>query len=297
MGRLILFIGKWSCRSIGLAKSETMRKVLIAFDGVHYSEGAFEWAKALNEREKILLAGVFLPQVSYANLWSYADGAGAPLFVPVLDDEEAELIEENVARFEQACQRNDIEFRVRTDFEDLALPELKKESRFADLMIIGENKFYEDREEGKLNRHLKESLHTLECPVVIVPEIFQFPKVNILAYDGTESSVYAIKQFVYLLPELTSLPTMLTYATADEHDKIPYEAYIEELVARHFPDLTVSKLDLDARRLYATWVKDEKSGILVSGAFGRSFMSRMFRKSFVTEILEDRLMPVFIAHK
>ena len=274
-----------------------MRKVLIAFDGVHYSEGAFEWAKALNEREKILLAGVFLPQVSYANLWSYADGAGAPLFVPVLDDEEAELIEENVACFEQACQRNDIEFRVRTDFEDLALPELKKESRFADLMIIGENKFYEDREEGKLNRHLKESLHTLECPVVIVPETYQFPKVNILAYDGTESSVYAIKQFVYLLPELTSLPTMLTYATADEHDKIPYEAYIEELVARHFPDLTVSKLDLDARRLYATWVKDEKSGILVSGAFGRSFMSRMFRKSFVTEILEDRLMPVFIAHK
>lgn len=274
-----------------------MRKVLIAFDGVHYSEGAFEWAKALNEREKILLAGVFLPQVSYANLWSYADGAGAPLFVPVLDDEETELIEENVARFEQACQRNDIEFRVRTDFEDLALPELKKESRFADLMIIGENKYYEDREEGELNRHLKESLHTLECPVVIVPESFQFPKVNILAYDGTESSVYAIKQFVYLLPELTSLPTMLTFATTDEHEKIPYEAYVEELVARHFPDLTISKLDLDARRLYTTWVKDEKSGILVSGAFGRSFMSRMFRKSFVTEVLEERLMPVFIAHK
>jgi len=163
-----------------------MRKVLIAFDGVHYSEGAFEWAKALNEREKILLAGVFLPQVSYANLWSYADGAGAPLFVPVLDDEEADLIEENVARFEQDCQRNDIEFRVRTDFEDLALPELKKESRFADLMIIGENKFYEDREEGKLNRHLKEALHTLECPVVIVSETFRFPEVNILAYDETE---------------------------------------------------------------------------------------------------------------
>ena len=39
-----------------------MKKILIAFDGTHFSDGAFEFARRVNELQPILLTGVFLPQ-------------------------------------------------------------------------------------------------------------------------------------------------------------------------------------------------------------------------------------------
>ena len=39
-----------------------MKKIILAFEGTHFSEGAFEFARKLNELRPILLTGVFLPQ-------------------------------------------------------------------------------------------------------------------------------------------------------------------------------------------------------------------------------------------
>ena len=274
-----------------------MRKILLAFDGIHFSEAAFEFAKQLNEKNTILLTGVFLPQISYANLWSYADGVGAPMFASTLDEDDAELVEKNIEKFESLCVKNHIEFRTRKDFMDLALPELKKESRFADLLIIGGEKFYENMGTGNPSNYLKEALHDIECCVIVVPEKFTFPTINILAYDGSESSVFSIKQFAYLLPELCTNPTLLTYTNIDGSNVIPFEGFIEELAARHFSDLTISKLDIDSKKYYATWVGDKKSAIIAAGSFGRSAFSQLFKKSFVGEVIKEHNVPVFIGHK
>ena len=274
-----------------------MKKVLIAFDGIHFSKSAVEFAKKLHEINPILLTGIFLPQISYANVWSYGDGIGGPLFVPSLDDSETEAIEKNIVAFEDLCKRNDIEFRVRKDFTDLALPELKKESRFADLMIIGSETFYENMGTGDPNTYLKDALHGIECPAVIVPNNFTFPLNNILAYDGSESSVFAIKQFIYLLPELVNNKTMLINIISDDEKNIPDEAYIEELTARHFKDLTITKLEIDSKKYFSTWIADRGASILVSGAFGRSSFSNVFRKSFIADVIKQHKVPVFVSHK
>jgi nucleotide-binding universal stress UspA family protein len=273
-----------------------MRKIIIAFDGKHYSDAVMRFAKELHEKNPILLTGVFLPQVSYANLWSYADGLGAPMFVPTMDEEETDLMERQIELFEKECIRNGIEFNVRKDLEDLALPELKKESRFSDMILVGEDKFYTDSTDGKPSPYLSDALHKMECPVLVISESNNFPTMNILAYDGTESSVYAIRQFIYLLPELHNNPTFLIYAEEDKKKGIPFEPYIEEYASRHFPDLTVSKLDLDPQKYFTTWAEDKKNAILVTGAFGRSSLSQLFKKSFVMQMLEQRQIPVFIAH-
>jgi len=274
-----------------------MKKILIAFDGLHFSKSAFEFAKTLNEKNQILLTGVFLPQISYANVWSYADGMGGPLFVPALEDSDTETIEKNIHLFEEMCLHSQIEFRVRKDFTDLALPELKKESRFADLLIIGSQSFYTNMGTGDPNNYLRDALHDVECPTVVVPDIFVFPDSNILAYDGSASSVFAIKQFVYTLPELTDNKTLLVYISKDEEPQIPNEPFIEELAARHFKDLTVTKLDIDAKKYFSTWLADKKTSLLISGAFGRSSFSNIIKKSFVTEVIKEHQLPVFVSHK
>lgn len=273
-----------------------MKKVVLAFDGTHFSDGAFEFARRLNEKQPLTVAGLFLPQVDYANLWSLASSSGGSVFIPLVEDETADIVKENIRRFENLCQENSIQYTVHKDFFDLALPELKKETRFADLLIMGSESFYSTMGTGQPNDYLKEALHSTECPVLVVPENFIFPESNIIAFDGGASSVYAIKQFAYIFPELCGARTLLVYAR-DNEEPFPEEKSIRELVARHFPRLETLTLNINPKKYFVTWLSEHKSAILVSGAFGRSALSQMFRKSFVSDVIRDHKLPVFIAHK
>lgn len=140
-------------------------------------------------------------------------------------------------------------------------------------------------------------LITLKCPVVLIPENFEFPTSNILAYDGSESSVYAIKQFAYLFPELIDNTTILIYAKEKGGEEFPDEANIEELAARHFSDLTLTRLEANPAKHFSSWLMKHNETILISGAFGRTGISRLFHKSFVSGIISDHQLPVFIAHR
>ena len=213
----------------------------------------------------------------------------------VAEDEDA-AVAKNIERFESLCKKNNIEFRVHKGFADFALYELKNETRFADLLIIGSESFYKGLGTDVLNDYLKNTLRKVECPVIVVPEKFNFPATNILAYDGSESSVYAIKQFVYLFPELVTNSTILIYAKEKEKQQLPDEVNIEELTARHFQDLTITKLELDPKKYLNTWLSEQQSPIFVSGSFGRRAISGLFHKSFVNDIIKEHSIPVFITH-
>ncbi|QEC65794.1 universal stress protein [Panacibacter ginsenosidivorans] len=273
-----------------------MKKILLAFDGSNASEGAFEFARRLNELSPILLTGVFLPQAELANLWSYADGVGSPLMIPLVEPGESELIKENIEHFEERCKHSGIEYRVHKDFFDLALPELKKESRYADLLILGSEIFYENIHAGSPNDYLEDALEDVKCPVILVPEKFDFPENIILAYDGSEESVFAIKQFAYLFPELTKKETLLVYISNEAEEDFPDKIQIEELAARHFNNLTMSKLDIPKKH-FSTWASEKRSAIVVSGSYGRHGLSQLFKKSFVNDLIAEHWLPVFIAHK
>lgn len=274
-----------------------MKKILLAFDGPHFSEGAFNFARKMNELSPILLTGAFLPQIDYSALWSYSAVASGGAFIPLLEEDDTATIVQNIERFKSLCQSNGIEYRVHKEFLDFALPELKNETRFADLLILGSESFYENIGVNEPNSYLKDAIHNAECPVLVVPEQFEFPEKNILAYDGSESSVYAIKQFAYLFPEFTDNKTVLIYARDNEESTFPDEQNIEELASRHFADLTFFKLGIDPKKYFALWSGEKKGSILVSGAYSRSAFSMMFRKSFVSDVIRDHKLPVFIANK
>lgn len=273
-----------------------MKKILLAFDGTHFSTGAFEFARKLNEVEAVLVTGAFLPQAQAANLWSYADGMSGPMFIPLVEGKDTELIKANIAKFEMLCQKHGMEYRVHEDDFDFALPELKEETRFADLLIIGSEVFYKNLG-GKLNEYLQDVLHGSECPVLVVPETYDFPETIILSYDGTGSSVYAIKQFAYLFPEMSKKPALLVYAREDGKNEFPKQSNIEELTARHYSDLTMMKLDMPPKKFFGTWMGNRKGTLLVSGAFGRSGVSQLIKKSFIYDVIADHHLPVFITHR
>ncbi len=274
-----------------------MKKVLLAFDGSHFSEGAFAFAKQLHDKKRLLLTGAFLPQVEYSNLWSYSGGGmSGSVFIPMVEDSDAEDIRKNMERFESQCVHNGIEYRIHKNFLDFGIAELKKETRFADLLILGSESFYAESETSEPNEYLVHALEGVECPVIVVPEKFVFPRTNILAYDGSESSVFAIKQFAYLFPELCGNPSQLVYAKKDGNNTLPDEVNMEELAARHFRDLELFKFEGHPRDYFSKENLESCDAILVCGSFGRKGLSSLFHKSFVSDILKQRSVPVFIAH-
>lgn len=269
-----------------------MRKVIVAFDGTHYSNGAFGLAKRLNESEKILLVGAFLPELDFSGL-GYVFGGGG-LYVPLQIEIDEDKVDENIQRFEDECVRNNIEFRVHKDHSPYAISKLQKESRFADLMILGSQKFYENLRLEVPSEYLRDILHDTECPVIVAPEKFDYPENVILAYDGTRSSVFAIKMFSYLFSDLCDCNTTLVYATLKHQPEMPDEDYMKELACRHFKDLTF--LQLEQQEMPA-FLEGISKPMLVTGAFGRSGLSNLFKRSFCTSYISEYRYPVFIAHK
>ena len=72
---------------------------------------------------------------------------------------------------------------------------------------------------------------------------------------------------------------------------------MEELVAKHFSDLSLLKLSLNPKKEFSDWVMDKKSAMLVSGSYGRSGLSQLIKNSFIKDIIASHRLPVFIAHK
>lgn len=273
-----------------------MKKVIIVFEGTRFATSSFNFALHLNSLHPIVLTGVFLPQTDISSVWSHAPGGGTGnRFVPLMEEVDAEVIQRNVETFSKLCVKNEIEFNVHKDVMDFALPALKRETRFADLLVIESETFYGNVEPNDRNAYLHEALSQSECPIIVIPEQNDSPTSLVLTYDGSRSSVYALKQFAYLFPEMTSLPALLVYVDGGEDD-FPDSPNIKELAARHYSNLTFLKLDMDPKKYFPTWLSEKKGAMLVAGAFGRSMLSRLVRPGFVSQIISEHLVPVFIAH-
>ena len=69
-----------------------MKKIIIPFDGGHFSKGAFSFASSLHEIKPILLTGVFLPEVDYARFLFFPTSFAAPAFIAGVEDFEEEEV-------------------------------------------------------------------------------------------------------------------------------------------------------------------------------------------------------------
>ncbi len=273
-----------------------MKKILLVFDGTHFSEGSFRMVNFLNEMETSMVTGIFLQPIDYRDIVGYTGvGNASPITISPFQT-DTEVIKKNVERFESKCIHAGIEFRTHVDTDLFALEELQKETRFADLMIISTELFYENIGKDQPNEYLKKVLRQTECPILLVPEKYNLPNKLMLAYDGKPDSVFAIKQFTYIFPQLNNWDTKLI-TMEDEDDALPHQELIEELAAKHFSNLTIEVLTTETAASFANWMAEHDDYLLVAGAYGRSELSNLFKKSFLSEVIEQHKTPVFVAHK
>jgi hypothetical protein len=270
-----------------------MKKAITVFEGNNFSEAAINFIAQYPSVKKPLLVGIFLSSIDYSSAIGYPISM-AGYISPIIED--VKTVARNIKRFTELCEKHGIEYKIHKNAGANALDILKEETMFADVLIVSSELFYKHIGGKQPGEYMRRTLRTAECPIILLPENFNLPTKVILTYDGSESSIYAIKQFSYVLPELRGHKTMLVYASATESD-IPELGTMEELTRRHFTDLSIHKLDLDGKKYFNTWLMDEKNAIVITGGYAQNGLEALFHKSFITETIADHKMPVFIAHK
>lgn len=198
--------------------------------------------------------------------------------------------------FTEECHKNGLQPDIYVDKGE-PIQEIIYESRFADLLVIDPAINFYNRDEQLPSHLVKEVLTNAECPVILSPDAFSQIDEIVFCYDGSASSVFAIKQFTYLLPQLSSKNVLLLEVDRgrknqddDSHKRVL--AWLQT----HYHTATYESLHGDAKDELFGFLLKKKNRFVVMGAYGRSLLSRFFRRSNADILIRSIDLPLFITH-
>ncbi len=277
-----------------------MKKIIVAFDGLKFSESTKDYAIYLAKRINAHLVGVFLDDFTYHS-YSFPDVVGfGNKWEEKIDDinaEDEERRKRSVYLFEDACQAAGLHYSVHRD-KNIAYQELIHESIYSDLLIIHSHETFTHFTEPAPTRFLRDVLSDVQCPVIVVPYVYKPISKVILLYDGDPSSVHAVKMLSYIFPNLKHLDTeVLSVKNEKQSMHLPDNRLMKEFMKRHFPDAKYQVEKGDPEEQITIYLETQGEEVLVVlGAYDRSRVSRWFKKSMADHLLANVNVPLFIAH-
>lgn len=278
-----------------------MKKFLAVFDGYKMSSSTLEYAIQLTKLADAHLVGVFLNEFIYHSYSVYEAMTTYKDYEEVLkklDAKDEEKREKAALEFQRICEKEGVHFSIHKN-KDIAIQELKRESMFADLIIINESETFTKYKEPLPTRFIKDLLGDVQCPVLVVPSAFKPVDKIILLYDGAPAALYAIKMFSYILGNPQNLPVEVF--TVKEKKKqslhVPDNKLMREFIKRHFPKATFTVIKGDAEMEISNYLRNHpENEMVVLGAYQRSEVSRWFKMSMADVLMKELNMPLFIAH-
>jgi hypothetical protein len=272
-----------------------MKKIVLPFEGSSYHGELLDFVNALNKQSKLFLTAAFVPNVDYVQPWPSSAAAEVSTLLAQSHDLE-KIAVRNCRRLGQFCETHSIGYRIHLVRSEFAVAAIRKETRFADLLLLSSSHFFDNISDRQPNAYMQKVLHDSECPVVLMPTEPVLPESIILAYDGSAGSVRAIRQFSRLFPEFAAIPATLVFVDEKGKGAIPDNDLIHELGNIHFRQFSMLRLSMTTDRFYDSWVGMMTHAWLVAGAYGRSDWSRLFTHSFVNRLIKEHQVPLFLTH-
>ncbi len=278
-----------------------MKKFIVAFDGLKFSESAKVYAIQLAKQANAHLVGVFLADPAYTSYKIYdlilEDGGLVGSVKKKWDKKDTKTRAVALKEFETACQKAGIEYTVHHD-RSSAVRELLLESIYADLLIIDSRETLTNHIEKIPTGIVRDLLSHIQGPVLVIPHLYKPTGKLVLLYDGEPSSVYAIKMFSYILPSLKLYPAeVLSVNDPKQSLHVPENRLMKEFMKHHFPKATFTVLQGSAETVIVDYLKNKKeTPLVILGAYNRGMVSRWLRHSMADTLMRDLKLPLFIAH-
>lgn len=276
-----------------------MKKILAVIDAVNFKEEQLDAFQYIAGMLQSTLTIVMLEDVDSMPLMApdFAEGVPGHNYEIVLRvaEEKGRVIKENTALLQKICAEKEIPYTLHSN-KGAAIEEVLLESRFADLLLAGKELSSAFLYDTNPTRFIKNVLAHSQCPVLLIPEDMSTVKGAIFTYNGTFSSVYAIRQFVQLFPELVKKSASVLYVCEKGNDTTPHEKLLKEYLSNYATEVAYKVFSGNADTVLQEYLQEKKGYITTFGAYGRSRLSRFFNSSSADNILRELKGPVFITH-
>ena len=279
-----------------------MQKILLALDPVNPDKNALDFACFLGRLTKSKITGVFLENTKTSGKPRITEEDGMPAIDWAPDEQSPEYkskmsqVEEDITWFKDACTNREVNCKLHRD-RGLPASDLVAESRFADMIVTGPDTSFNRLYEGRPTEFVKDILMKTECPVIISPERFDAIDEIVFAYDGSASSMFAIKQFTYLFPQLGERKVTLVQVNKTGIWEDPDKHYLTEWLKEHYSDLHFETRKGDSSTQLFEWLFKRRNTFVVIGAYGRTALSQFFKHSHAELLIHLLSQPIFIAHQ
>ncbi|SIN65806.1 universal stress protein [Chitinophaga niabensis] len=275
-----------------------MKKFIVALDGLNLSNSSIQTAIRLSKFHNAHLVGVFLDDFTRNSFSIYEvleSGQDFEKTVRLLAGKDARIRDQAVIQFEEACQEARVNYSVHRD-KGFSLPDLLRESIYADLLILDANETFARHQEIPPTRFVKDLLAEVQCPVFLVPKHYMPVEKVVMLYDGAPTAVFAIKMFSHILP--CTLPAEVVTVKGEEDDlHLPENKLMKEFMKRRCPQATYTVLKGEPETEVLRHLQTaQENTLIVLGAYQRSAVSRWFKNSMADVLLRTLKCPLFIAH-
>ncbi len=278
-----------------------MQRILIALDALKINLNTLDFACYTGRLTHSKITGVFLENLVTENRLLIKEGYDATYLTwgPDVADpdyqKKIEILRNNIRIFQDYCAKKGVSCDALYK-KGTPAKELIRESRFADLLITDPQTCFNKKFKGSPTTYEKDILKAAECPVIIAPESFNRIDEIIFCYDGSRNSIFSIKQFDYIFPELMQKNvTLLSVNIAGEADLPEVEKLKEWFYSRnvhvHFE---FSHGKPEDELLY--YMLQKENSMVILGAYGRSALSRLIKRTSAKNILKTNNFPIFITH-
>jgi len=279
-----------------------MHKIVVAFDSLHFSESALQYAIYLGRQRKTNLVGVFLDNPSYNSFFTLADtfsedddDVATKKKVTRLKRKDSLTKANGLKRFETECSAAAIRYLIHTDNFDSN--DLIRETIFADLLIIEAHEKFTASLQAP-SSFIRNLLKNTHCPVLLVPDSFTAIESVTVLYNGDPSSVLALKMFNYLFPNFDDLRTQIIYAQAPGSlNQIPDAQMMKEWGQQHFSNIDYEVLPNTSKEQLLEELKNKHAhSLIIAGAYHRSLLSMSLHPSLADSIIRQLNNPLFVMH-
>lgn len=279
-----------------------MEKILLVIDAVYPSKNALDFACYLARLTKSKVTGVFLetrelsesPVLKQLHKMTHVDIAGEE-DADEQKNKDEHLVEKNIARFKESCICRDVNYSLHRS-HGLPVDELVQESRFADIIVTDAATSFNKQFEGMPSEFVRELLKRSECPVIIAPETFGAINEIVFTYNGSPSSLFAIKQFTYLFPQLSNTKATLLQVNSKGQWHGTDKNKLKEWLTDHYTNLSFEAIKGTADTTLFNYLFNKKNMFLVMGAYGRNALSEFFIPNPAEMLIKTVTQPIFITH-
>lgn len=273
-----------------------MEKILLVVCGTSPTLNAINFACYLSGITRSRLTGFFFEKNTYADSPGikkiYAESITSRN--PLDDNRHTQKTADYIRLFEETCDEKGIPASAKC-INGPILEHIIEESRFADLIIADATVSDISKTQEAPSPFLQELLGSAQCPVIIAPSSFTPIEEIVFCYDGSPSSIFAMKQLTYILPELGETRATVVQIK-DEEIKGEERKRISNWLSKHFEYADITNIKGSSEKALTDYLLKKQHALVVMGAYGRNIVSRLLRHSHADLLIKTLAYPVFITH-